>query len=61
MCRVSKNEVKIFPIYNLQNQESEYLKPLLEILKNKGYKTEIVKTNYEFQKGADEMLHIKLK
>jgi hypothetical protein len=61
MCRVSKNEVKIFPIYNLQNQESKHLKPLLEILKNKGYKTEIIKTKYEFQKGADEMLHIKLK
>ena len=60
MCRVSKNEVKIFPLLDLKNQKSKYLKPILEILKNKGFETKIIKTNYEFQKGANELLSIKV-
>ena len=60
MCRVSKQSVKIFPLLDLKNQKSEYLEPILDILKNKGFKTKIVKTNYEFQKGANELLEIKV-
>ena len=60
MCRVSKNEVKIFPLLDLQNQKSKYLKPMLDILKNRGFETKIIKTNYEFQKGANELLSIKV-
>jgi len=60
MCRVSKNEVKIFPLLDLKNQKSEYLEPILEILKNKGFETKIIKTDYEFQKGANELLSIKV-
>ncbi|QFR48766.1 SAM-dependent methyltransferase [Sulfurimonas lithotrophica] len=58
MIRVSKNEVRIFPILNLKNEKSIHLKDVLEVLENKGYKFKIVKTNYEFQKCADEMLRI---
>ena len=61
MCRVSKKEVKIFPLLDLKNQKSKYLKPILDILKNKGFETKIIKTNYEFQKGANELLSIKVK
>jgi len=60
MCRVSKKEVKIFPLLDLKNQKSQYLKPILEILKERGFKTKIVKTDYEFQKGANELLSIQL-
>ena len=60
MCRVSKNEVKIFPLFDLKNQKSQYLKPILEILEEKGFETEIIKTDYEFQKGANELLSIKM-
>lgn len=60
MCRVSKKEVKIFPLLDLKNQKSEYLEPILDELKNKGFETKIVKTNYEFQKGANELLSIKV-
>ncbi|NQY20225.1 MAG: SAM-dependent methyltransferase [Campylobacteraceae bacterium] len=59
MCRVSKKEVKIFPLLDLKNQKSEYLEAILDILKNKGFETKIIKTNYEFQKGANELLSIK--
>ncbi len=60
MCRISKNEVKIFPLLDLKNQKSEYLEPILEVLKSKGFETNIIKTDYEFQKGANELLHIKV-
>ncbi len=60
MCRVSKNEVKIFPLLDLKNQKSEYLEPILEELKRKGFEAKIIKTDYEFQKGANELLHIKV-
>lgn len=60
MCRVSKKEVKIFSLLNLKNQKSKYLKPILDILKDKGFETKIIKTNYEFQKKANELLVIKV-
>ena len=60
MCRVSKDEVKIFPLLDLKNKKSKYLEPIIEILKEKGFKTKIIKTDYEFQKGANKLLSIKL-
>ncbi len=60
MCRVSKNEVKIFPLLDLKNQKSKFLEPILEMLKRKGFETKIIKTDYEFQKGANELLSIKV-
>ncbi|HFU75441.1 MAG TPA: SAM-dependent methyltransferase [Arcobacter sp.] len=59
MCRVSKKEVRIFPLLNLKNEKSEHLEPVLKILTDRGYETKIIKTNYEFQKEANEMLSIK--
>ena len=53
MCRISKKEVKIFPLLDLKNQKSEYLEPILEELKRKGFEAKIIKTDYEFQKGAN--------
>jgi len=58
-CRVSKKEVKTFPLLDLKNQKSEYLKPIVEVLNIKWFETKILKTNYEFQKGIDELLSIK--
>jgi hypothetical protein len=60
MCRVAKKEVRIFPILNLQNKVSDHLIPVMDKLKKNGYKSEIVKTKYEFQKGANEMLIIEV-
>lgn len=58
MCRVSKNEVRIFPLLDLQNNKSKHLKEVLEVLNQNNYKFEIVKTEYEFQKDANQMLKI---
>lgn len=60
MCRVSKKEVRIFPLLNLKNEKSEYLEPIIKILNDKGFETKIIKTDYEFQKGANELLSIKM-
>lgn len=60
MCRVSKEEVRIFPLLNLKNEKSEYLEPILKILNDRGFETKIIKTDYEFQKGANELLSIKV-
>jgi len=57
MLRVA-NEVRVFPLLDLKNEKSVHLKPLLRFLKEKGYIYEIQKSDYEFQKGADEMLRI---
>jgi len=50
--------VRIFSLLNLKNEKSEHLEPILEILNNRGFETKIIKTDYEFQKGANEMLTI---
>ena len=60
MCRVSKKEVRIFPLLNLKNEKSDYLEPILKTLNNKGFEAKIIKTDYEFQKGANELLSIKM-
>lgn len=61
MCRVSRKEVRIFPLLNLKNQKSEHLEPILKILNDRGFQTKIITTNYEFQKGANEILTIRIK
>ncbi len=57
MLRVA-NEVRIFPLVTLTNERSPHLDEVTAYLKAKGYTTEIAKTGYEFQKGADEMLRV---
>ena len=59
MCKVAKSEVRIFPIYDLENNISCHLEPILDILQQNGYKSNIIKSNYEFQKGVNELLVIK--
>ena len=57
MLRVAK-EVRIFPLLTLKNKPSPHLEPVIDHLRSKGYRVQVVKTGYEFQKGADEMLQI---
>ena len=58
MLRVAK-EVRIFPLLDLKNEKSPHLKPILQLLNALNYNYEIVKTEYEFQKNANEILVIK--
>lgn len=57
MLRVAK-EVRIFPLMTLENDYSPHLSKIIKSLESRGYVTQIVKTEYEFQQGADEMLRI---
>lgn len=57
MLRVSK-EVRIFPLMTLENEYSPHLFLIIEKLEEQGYVAQIVKTEYEFQQGAKEMLQI---
>ena len=57
MLRVSK-EVRIFPLLDLKNERSVHLKNIVSFLEKHGYSCEIQKSEYEFQKGGDEMLRI---
>ena len=59
MCRVSSKEVRIFPLLDLKNEKSSHLESVIKFLNAKGFHTEILKSDYEFQKGANEMLLIR--
>ncbi|BCD89900.1 hypothetical protein fh0823_00390 [Francisella halioticida] len=55
MCRLSKFEVRIFPIRDLESNKSKHLDKVLD--KN-NYKYNIEKSSYEFQRNANQMLRI---
>ena len=54
MLRVGR-EIRIFPVVDLNANESKHLIPIMEKYTN----CELIKVNYEFQKGGDRMLVIK--
>ena len=57
MLRVAK-EVRIFPIVTLENSRSPHVSEVIKYFKSLGFSASIVKSGYEFQKGANEMLVI---
>ena len=56
MLRVGR-EIRIFPVLDLNANESPHLKPIMKKYTN----CKLVKVNYEFQKGGDHMLLIREK
>jgi len=56
MLRVA-HEVRIFPLLDVNANESPYLRGVVESFKE--YMPEIRKVNYEFQRGGDKMLVLK--
>lgn len=58
MLRVAR-EVRIFPLLTLDGIPSPHLRVVIESLSDNGYRTEIKRVPYEFQRGGDEMLVIK--
>jgi hypothetical protein len=57
LCRVAR-EVRIFPLLTLAHQPSPHLAPVRARLEQAGWASEIVRVQYEFQKGGHEMLRI---
>ncbi|MDQ0229418.1 hypothetical protein J2S19_000669 [Metabacillus malikii] len=58
LLRVTKEEVRIFPLVDLEGKKSRYLNVLREELKNDAIWIE-EKVAYEFQKNAHTMLRLK--
>jgi hypothetical protein len=57
LCRVAR-EVRIFPLLNLAVQPSPHLTPLRQALAEQGYDSEVVRVDYEFQRGGNQMLTV---
>ncbi|HTE42526.1 MAG TPA: hypothetical protein VK629_17030 [Steroidobacteraceae bacterium] len=57
LCRVAE-EVRIFPLLELGARKSRHLGPLITALSQEGLQPELVTVDYEFQKGANQMLRL---
>jgi hypothetical protein len=57
LCRVAK-EVRVFPLLALGGTISPHLERSIEMLHAAGHQVSIQQVNYEFQRGASEMLRI---
>ena len=58
LCRVAR-EARIFPLIpNFGDARSPDLQPLIEQLAAEGYRCEMRRVPYEFQKGGNEMLRV---
>lgn len=56
LCRVAR-EVRIYPIVSMTNNEiSPHLSPTIDALKELDIETRLINVDYEFQKGATQML-----
>ncbi len=58
LLRVTKQEIRIFPLVDLSCRRYEHLDRLIEYIESVGCRTEEVTVPYEFQKGANRMLRI---
>jgi hypothetical protein len=59
LLRVTKDEVRIFPLVDLEGKRYEHLDKLISYLADNNCTVEEVKVPYEFQKKANSMLKIK--
>jgi SAM-dependent methyltransferase len=59
LCRVAR-EVRIFPLLELGARPSRHLEPLMAQLKKSGYDLKVQSVPYEFQKGGNRMLRVRL-
>jgi hypothetical protein len=57
MCRVAR-EVRIFPLLALGGRRSPHVDPVVDALRDDGYRASIEQVSYEFQKGGNQMLRV---
>lgn len=58
LLRVTKEEVRIFPLVDLEGKRYEHLDQVISYLIEKGYTAKEEKVSYEFQANANSMLQI---
>lgn len=59
LLRVTKEEIRIFPLVDLEGKRYEHLDKLISYLADNGCTVEEVHVPYEFQAKANSMLKIK--
>ena len=59
LLRVTKKEIRIFPLVDLEGKRYEHLGKFISNIIDKGCSVEEVKVPYEFQANANSMLVIK--
>lgn len=57
LARVAQ-EVRVFPLVDVNAQPSPHLEPAIEQLRSLGHSAEIRRVPYEFQRGGNQMLRI---
>lgn len=58
LARVAADEVRVFPLVELDTEQYHHLNAVIEALREDGFAVERVDVPFEFQKGANEMLVI---
>ncbi|SMN16331.1 hypothetical protein CRYPA_167 [uncultured Candidatus Thioglobus sp.] len=59
LCRVA-SEVRVYPLLSISNNQiSPHLEPVMSAIKKSGCNASLIPVEYEFQKGATEMLVVK--
>ncbi|MFD2212247.1 SAM-dependent methyltransferase [Metabacillus endolithicus] len=59
LLRVTKEEIRVFPLVDLEGKRYEHLEKIKEYLANNGCSVEEVSVSYEFMTNANAMLIIK--
>lgn len=59
LLRVSKEEIRIFPLVDLAGNRYEHIEKIKAYLQNIGCITEEIKVPYEFQRNANSMLQVR--
>jgi hypothetical protein len=57
LCRVA-HEVRVFPLLTLRREPSPHLDAVRSALDAEGWTSEVVRVNYELQRGGNEMLRV---
>jgi hypothetical protein len=58
MCRAA-GEVRIFPLLEMTGKKSAFVEPVTSAMHKLGFCVSVEKVNYEFQRGANEMMRIR--
>lgn len=58
MLRVAK-ETRIYPLISLDGRFSPHVEPVMSDLRERGHQAGLVKIDFEFQKGADQLMRVR--
>ncbi|MCM3172692.1 SAM-dependent methyltransferase [Paenibacillus sp. MER 99-2] len=58
LMRVTRKEIRVFPILDLASERSTHLDPIINLIEEAGWNYEIQNTGYEFQRNVKQLLRI---